>query len=106
MITTPVTSTDDPIVPIPVAPYQLEFRPRLSVSGEPEILDTCLDTATGRTEVESWAHKFLDQHRSGEVHLVETATGRSVASRPVWSAGETPLPEWVSWQRFALKPAR
>ncbi len=90
----------------PAAPYQIEFRPRLGVSGAPEYLETCLETAIGRAHVESWAHRLLDQHRSGVVHLVETATGRSVALRPVWPAGETPLPEWVSWHRYALKSAR
>ena len=106
MITTPVTPPDRPIVAIPAAPYQIEFHARLSVTGAPEILETCLETATGRAQVECWAHKLLDQHRSGVVHLVETATGRSVALRPVWPAGETPLPEWVSWHRYGLKSAR
>lgn len=106
MITTLATPTDNPIVAIPAAPYQIEFRPRLSVTGAPEILETCLETVTGRAHVESWAHQLLDRHRSGVVHLVETATGRSVVLRPVWPVGETPLPEWVSWHRFALKSAR
>ncbi len=106
MITTPVTPTDNPIAAIPATPYQIEFRPRLSVWGAPEVLETCLEPDAGRARIESWAHTLLDQDRSGVVHLVETATGRSLALRPVWSAGETPLPEWVSWHRFALKSAR
>lgn len=106
MITTPITPPNSPIVAIPAAPFQIEFRPILSVTGEPEILEPCLEAATGRAHIESWAHTILDQHRSGVVHLVEKATGRSIALRPVWSADETPLPEWVSWHRFALKSAR
>lgn len=106
MITTPVAPTDSSTAAIPAAPYRIEFRPRLSVTGAPETLEACLESATGRAHVESWAHRLLDQHRSGVVHLVETATGRSVVLRPVWSSGETPLPEWVSWHRFALKSAR
>ena len=106
MTTTPVIPTDNPIVAIPATPYQIEFRPRLTILGAPEVLETGLEAATGRAHVESWAHTILDQHRSGVVHLVEQATGRSIALRPVWSADETPLPEWVSWHKYGLKSAR
>ncbi len=106
MTTTPAAPTVSPILPTTGTPYQIEFRPRLSVLGAPEVLETCLEADSGRAHVESWAHTMLDQHRSGEVHLVDNATGRSIALRPVWSADETPLPEWVSWHRYGLKSAR
>jgi hypothetical protein len=84
--------------------YQIEFRPRYGQPREMQVLLSCEESDACRAQVEPCARRLLDQRRSGEVHLVEFATGRSFARRPVWPAGEAPRPEWVAWSQHTLLP--
>lgn len=86
------------------SPYRIEFRP---YGGRPEavqVLVCCEEADLCRAQVESCARLLLDERRSGEIHLVESATGRSLTHRPVWPAGEMPQPEWVAWSTHTLLP--
>ena len=101
-----IAPAEEPVVAIPVLPFRIEFRPRGGDPGKTRVLVSCADADVCRAQLEPCARQLLDQRRSGEVHLVEAATGRSLALRPVWPAGETPLPEWVAWHRYTLQSAR